>query len=166
MRYGNVVNSRGSVIPLYSKLIAEGAESLPVTDPRMTRFWITLRQGVDFVLSSLGMMHGGEIFVPKIPSMTVKDLASAMAPDLPHEIIGVRAGEKLHEVMITEDDGRNTMELEDRYVVEPPFTFWERPSYLKQGAKPAPEGMRYSSDVNSEWLNGGDIKKFLAKAME
>jgi len=166
VRYGNVVNSRGSVVPLYRKLIAEGAESLPVTDSRMTRFWITLRQGVDFVLSCLGMMHGGEIFVPKIPSMTVADLATSMAPELPQVIIGVRPGEKLHEAMITEDDGRNTMELGDRYVVEPSFAFWERPSYLKQGAKPVPEGMCYASDVNSEWLSGEDIKKFLTKAME
>src|SRR3546814_28975 len=106
VRYGNVLGSRGSVLPYFQRLIADGASSLPITDPRMTRFWITLRQGVDFVVSALGTMRGGEIFVPKIPSMRVVDLARALAPDLPQHIVGIRAGEKLHEVMIPEDEAR------------------------------------------------------------
>jgi UDP-N-acetylglucosamine 4,6-dehydratase len=119
VRYGNVVGSRGSVIPYFQRLIREGADSLPITDPRMTRFWITLEQGVDFVVSSLAMMTGSEIFVPKIPSMKMVDLATALAPGLPHRIVGIRPGEKLHEVMITEDDARATVELEDRYIILP-----------------------------------------------
>ena len=114
VRYGNVVGSRGSVVPAFQKMIRNRCTALPITDERMTRFWITLRQGVDFVLSSLQMMKGGEIFVPKIPSMRVIDLARVLAPNLPHKKIGIRAGEKLHELMISEDDGRNTLELEDR----------------------------------------------------
>ncbi len=121
MRYGNVLGSRGSVVPLFRKLIAEGATALPITDERMTRFWITLERGVDFVVSCLQSMKGGEIFVPKIPSSTIVDLAKAMAPHLPIKVIGIRPGEKLHEVMITEDDARNTIDLADRYVIEPAF---------------------------------------------
>ncbi len=126
VRYGNVVGSRGSVIPLYRKLVAEGAEYLPVTDERMTRFWITLQQGVDFVVTSLAMMHGGEIFVPKIPSMRIVDLARCIGPGLPIKVVGIRPGEKLHEVMVTEDDSRQTLELADRYVIEPSFAWWQR----------------------------------------
>ena len=114
VRYGNVVGSRGSVIPFFRKLIDEGADHLPITDERMTRFWITLEQGVNFVLSSLAMARGGEIFVPKIPSMSTIELARTMAPNLPTKIIGIRPGEKLHEVMISEDDSLHTWEMEDR----------------------------------------------------
>lgn len=152
VRYGNVVGSRGSVIPLFRRLAAEGATDLPITDPRMTRFWITLQQGVHFVLSCLPMMAGGEIFVPKIPSMRVVDLARCLAPDLPHRIIGIRPGEKLHESMITEDDGRTTRALGDRYVIEPPFGPSGRASPFS-GAEPVPEGFRYASDANDEWLD-------------
>ncbi len=153
VRYGNVLGSRGSVVPYFRKLVADGAPSIPITDPRMTRFWITLDRGVNLVLSSLEMMRGGEIFVPKIPSMKVTDLARAIAPDLPQELIGIRPGEKLHEVMITRDDSHNTIELDDRYVIEPAFAFWSREPYTANGARPVPPGFEFASDRNSEWLD-------------
>jgi len=156
VRYGNVVGSRGSVAPLFQRLIAKGAAELPITDPRMTRFLITLDEGVDFVLSSLAMMRGGEIFVPKIPSMKITDIAAAMAPDLPIRVIGIRPGEKLHEMMISSDDARTTLDLGDRYVIEPAFAEYQRPPL--PGA-PAPEGFSYASDTNDEWL---DAAAFLA----
>ena len=162
VRYGNVIGSRGSVVPLFNKLIAEGANALPITDPRMTRFWITLQQGVDFVLSSLAMMTGGEIFVPKIPSMRVADLATAMAPGLGHRIVGIRPGEKLHEALITEDDSRLTLEMEDRYVIEPAFAYWSRKPYAEAGACPVEEGFRYASDNNPVWLDDGGLEKMIA----
>jgi UDP-N-acetylglucosamine 4,6-dehydratase len=121
VRYGNVVGSRGSVAPLFQRLIAKGATELPITDPRMTRFWITLNEGVGFVLSSLSIMRGGEIFVPKIPSMRMTDLAEAMAPGCAIKVIGIRPGEKLHEMMISADDARTTVDLGDRYAIEPAF---------------------------------------------
>lgn len=157
VRYGNVLGSRGSVVPLFQRLIAEGAATLPITDPRMTRFWITLKQGVAFVLSSLAMMQGGEIFVPKVPSLSVADLARHMAPDLKTEVIGIRPGEKLHEVLITADDARTTLELDDRFVIEPSFAFWKRESYVTSGAKVVDEDFHYASDTNPEKL---DEKKF------
>ena len=119
VRYGNVIGSRGSVVPFFQDLVRRGAKAIPITDPRMTRFWITLEQGVAFVLSSLALMRGGEIFVPKIPSMKIVDLAHAVAPGLPHEIVGIRPGEKLHEVMITEDDAHMTVQFDDRYAICP-----------------------------------------------
>ena len=165
VRYGNVMGSRGSVVPLFRDLLRKGADSLPITDPRMTRFFIALQQGVDFVLSCLETMHGGEIFVPKISSMRIVDLAAAMAPGVPHRITGIRPGEKLHEVMITEDDARTTLELEDRYVIEPAFRWWSRASYLDSvDAKPVAEGFRYASDTNPDQLDGDAIAKLLAKA--
>lgn len=163
VRYGNVVGSRGSVIPLFRRLVAEGARELPITDPRMTRFWITLRQGVDFVLSCLPMMTGGEIFVPKIPSMRMVDLARCLAPSLPHRVIGIRPGEKLHEVMITEDDGRTTKVLGDRYVIEPQFGPSVRAD-LSSGVEPVPEGFRYSSDANEEWLDADRMHQLIESA--
>ncbi len=161
VRYGNVVGSRGSVVPFFRELIREGTDHLPITDPRMTRFWITLQQGVDFVLSCLGMMRGGEIFVPKIPSMTITDLARCMAADLPHRIVGIRPGEKLHEVMVPEDDARNTVELGDRYVIQPEFTFWRRDCLVDDGGRPVSENFRYSSDLNDEWLGVDDMRDLL-----
>lgn len=154
VRYGNVIGSRGSVVPLFESLIKKGVKALPLTDPRMTRFWITLDQGVSFVLSSLGLMNGGELFVPKIPSMRMTDLARAMAPTLPHDIVGIRPGEKLHEVMITEDDARMTLELDDRYVICPQLVDWSKEHLIKFGAKPVAEEFRYSSEINTEWLDG------------
>jgi UDP-N-acetylglucosamine 4,6-dehydratase len=157
VRYGNVIGSRGSVVPFFQDLVRKGAKSIPITDPRMTRFWITLDQGVAFVLSSLALMRGGEIFVPKIPSMRIIDLAQAVAPGLPHEIVGVRPGEKLHEVMITEDDARMTVQLGDRYAICPARPGWKRDHLEAVGAKPVADGFRYSSDQNAEWLDGGAL---------
>jgi UDP-N-acetylglucosamine 4,6-dehydratase len=161
VRYGNVIGSRGSVVPFFKKLIANGATHLPITDPRMTRFWITIKHGVEFVLSSLEMMQGGEIFVPKIPSMKITDLANVMAPDLPHETVGIRPGEKLHETMITTDDARSTVELDDRYIIQPMFNSWKPQHYLDVGGKPAPEDFHYSSDTNPDWLNQESMAKLL-----
>jgi len=161
VRYGNVVGSRGSVAPLFQRLIAQGARDLPITDPRMTRFWITLGQGVDFVLSSLSLMRGGEIFVPKIPSMKLTDLAEALAPGLPIRVIGIRPGEKLHEMMISVDDARHVVDLGDRYAIEPAFVEFSRESFA--GAHPqVPEGFSYASDTNEEWLSHEGLLRFLA----
>lgn len=154
VRYGNVVGSRGSVVPLYRRLLARGATRLPITDARMTRFWITLDEGVEFVLSSLEIMRGGEIFVPKIPSMAMPDLARAMAPEAEIEIVGIRPGEKLHEIMVGADDARQTCELDDRYVIEPAFVEYARePFGEKDGARPVAEDFAYASDSNTEWLS-------------
>ena len=155
VRYGNVAGSRGSVVPLFQKLLANGATELPITDDRMTRFWITLDQGVDFVLSSLDLMRGGEVFVPKIPSMKVTDLALAMATGIGLKNIGIRPGEKLHEVMISGDDARVTAELSDRYVIEPAFVEYPRKPFLSDaGVSTVEDGFVYSSDNNTEWLKG------------
>src|SRR5690242_15068924 len=164
VRYGNVVGSRGSVIPFFRKLIAEGTDHLPITDERMTRFWITLPQGVEFVVTSLSMMRGGEIFVPKIPSMRMTDLAHSLAPGLPLKTVGIRLGEKLHEVMVTEDDSRLTLELDDRYVIEPAFRWWQRDTYLARGAKPVRDGFRFSSDTNEDWLDEPRLLRLLEEA--
>jgi len=161
VRYGNVVGSRGSVVPLYQRLVAEGVKELPVTDARMTRFWITLEQGVDFVLSCLDMMRGGEIFIPKIPSMKITDLAEALSPGTKYKIIGIRPGEKLHEVMITEDDARNTVEFPDRYVIEPNPVAWTG-HVLRDGAIPVEDGFRYSSDNNTEWLDADGLHQLIS----
>jgi UDP-N-acetylglucosamine 4,6-dehydratase len=153
VRYGNVVGSRGSVVPLFQRLIAGGAKALPVTDPRMTRFWITLSEGVDFVLSSLSIMRGGEVFVPKIPSMKITDLVEAMAPGAEITVVGIRPGEKLHEMMISGDDARCTAELGDRYAIEPAFVEYPRtPFRLNGGPGAVPESFSYASDTNTEWL--------------
>lgn len=153
VRYGNVLGSRGSVVPFFRELIASGAKSLPITHPEMTRFWITLDQGVHFVLSSLAMMSGGEVFVPKIPSMKVVDVALALRPNLAHEIVGIRPGEKLHETMIAADDSRMTLELSDRFIIQPSFTFWSAQHLVKNGAMKVQAGFEYISNTNSEWLN-------------
>lgn len=159
VRYGNVVGSRGSVIPFFKKCIAEGRKSLPITDDRMTRFWITLDQGVKFVIDNLERMHGGEIFVPKIPSMKVTDLAKSMAPDLKLETVGIRPGEKLHEVMVPEDEARNTVEFKDYYVIQPSFQWWE-PTLLSEG-KPVPTNFSYRSDNNTEWLSESQLEDMI-----
>jgi UDP-N-acetylglucosamine 4,6-dehydratase len=160
VRYGNVVGSRGSVAPLFQRLIAKGVTELPITDDRMTRFWITLNQGVEFVLSSLELMRGGEIFVPKIPSMKMTDLARAMAPGLTMKIIGIRPGEKLHEMMISVDDARTTVDLGDRYAIEPAFVEYTRTAYAKTHPLTA-EGFSYASDTNEEWLSGDGLLALL-----
>lgn len=159
VRYGNVVGSRGSVAPLFQRLLARGDKVLPITDERMTRFWITLNQGVDFVLSSLEVMRGGEIFVPKIPSMKMTDLARAMAPDAEIKIIGIRPGEKLHEMMISADDARTTVDLGDRYAIEPAFVEFGREAY---GKPQVAENFSYASDTNDEWLSCEGLLALLA----
>lgn len=157
VRYGNVVGSRGSVVPLFKKLKNTG--KLPITDERMTRFWITLDQGVQFVLDNLQRMQGGEIFIPKIPSMKVVDLAEAICPECEIEFIGIRPGEKLHEVMITEDDARQTLEFDDYYVIQPEFVWWNKEKMV--GGKPLPEGFRYSSDTNTDWLTIDQLRRLI-----
>jgi UDP-N-acetylglucosamine 4,6-dehydratase/5-epimerase len=161
VRYGNVIGSRGSVVPLFIDLVQRGVKALPITDTRMTRFWISLEQGVAFVLSSLALMRGGEIFVPKIPSMRITDLARAIAPDLPHEIVGIRPGEKLHELMITEDDARMTLEMDDRYVICPPLLDWSDAHLAAAGVKRLPEDFRFSSDLNAEWLDAQTLNQLI-----
>jgi len=162
VRYGNVLGSRGSVLPFFRRLIDSGARALPITDKRMTRFWITLDQGVSFVLSSLAIMQGGEIFVPKIPSMKVIDLASALAPHLKTEIIGIRAGEKLHEMLVTEDEARGTIEISDRYIIEPPLGFWARSTCDALGGTKVAEGFKFTSDGNDDWLTPDALTKILS----
>ncbi|MBX9829354.1 MAG: UDP-N-acetylglucosamine 4,6-dehydratase (inverting) [Xanthobacteraceae bacterium] len=157
VRYGNVSASRGSVLPFFKQLAANGAKELPITDPRMTRFWITLPEAVDFVLSSLVLMEGGEIFVPKIPSLRVVDLAKAVAPQLPHKTVGIRPGEKLHEAMVTVDDAPHTFDLGDRYVIEPSFATAERKSFRDRGGKAVPEGFSYTSERNDSWLGAAEL---------
>lgn len=164
VRYGNVVGSRGSVVPFFQKLAQDGAASLPITDPRMTRFWITLTQGVNFVLSSMEMTRGGEIFVPKIPSTTITDLATLVCPKLGHKTVGVRPGEKLHETMIPADDARWTVELDDRFVILASFAAAAREAYLNRGAKPVAEDFAYSSDNNSERMDARGLQMLLAQA--
>jgi len=159
VRYGNVAGSRGSVIPFFRSKIDEGASSLPITDPRMTRFWITIQQGVDFVLSCFDLMTGGEIFVPKIPSMKVIDLAKTMAPNMPVEIVGIRPGEKLHEMMITSDEARFTVELPDRYVITP-HSYGPIPTYGPEQNMVAEE-FQYSSDSNGWWLDEEEARKMV-----
>ena len=159
VRYGNVVGSRGSVIPFFKKMRKTG--TLPITDPRMTRFWITIEQGVKFVLYCLDSMNGGELFVPKIPSMNIMDLAKAIAPECKYDIVGIRPGEKLHEVMITEDDARHTLELEDYYIVEPEFNWWSSEKHMSNGGKPVAEGFRYASDTNDRWLTVEELRKLI-----
>lgn len=166
VRYGNVLGSRGSVVPFFTDLARNGAASLPITDDRMTRFWITLRQSVDFVLSSLITMRGGEILVPKLPTILVTDLAKAIAPDLPHEIIGIRPGEKLHEILITEHDAHNTLDLGDRYVIEPFFPYWHRESLTDIGGRPIEDGFAYSSDNNEQRLGLEAVQGILRNVID
>jgi len=164
VRYGNVMGSRGSVVPYFYRLVEQGTDHLPITDERMTRFWISLDQGVSFVISCLQSMRGGEIFVPKIPSVRIVDLATAMAPNLPHNMIGIRPGEKLHETMIITDDARTTVELKDRYVIEPEsFLFEDRDRYAVHGDNFVEESFRYASNTNTDWLSVEEIRELLAR---
>jgi len=151
VRYGNVVGSRGSVVPFFLQKAHEGV--VPITDPRMTRFWITLEQGVDFVLSSLARMAGGEVFVPKLPSMNILDLAKALIPDCRIEVVGIRPGEKLHEVMVPEDDARHTLEFSDHFEILPTTADWRSTMAASKGGLPCPDGFIYSSDRNHDWLS-------------
>ena len=167
VRYGNVVCSRGSVIPFFQKLLDEGVKELPVTDPRMTRFWITLQEGVDFVIKNFERMHGGEIFIPKIPSATILDLAKAMAPDLPTKIVGIRPGEKLHEIMCPFDDSHLTLNFHDHFVIKPSISFalevdYEHNNCGETGA-PVAGGFEYSSGTNPQFLNVDEIRDIIQK---
>ena len=159
VRYGNVIGSRGSVVPLFKKMRSSGV--ITITDPRMTRFWISLEQGVELVLNSFNMMEGGEIFIPKIPSMNIADLAKAIAPDCKHEIVGIRPGEKLHEVLLTEDDSRHALEYDDYYVVEPEFNWWGKAKRNNHKGKPVKEGFMFSSDTNEKWLTIKDLNELV-----
>lgn len=157
VRYGNVIGSRGSVIPLFKELRATG--KIPITDPRMTRFWISLEQGVRFVLASLDRMVGGELFVPKLPSMNIMDLAAAVAPECETEVVGIRPGEKLHEYMISEEDSRNALEFDHYYVVKPTLPWWDSKSMGTIGGKNVAEGFSYCSATNDRWLGVEELKR-------
>jgi UDP-N-acetylglucosamine 4,6-dehydratase/5-epimerase len=165
VRYGNVLGSRGSVVPLFKKLIKEGVQELPVTDEHMTRFWITLEQGVHFVLKNFERMQGGEIFIPKIPSMKLMDLAHAMAPHLDIKVIGIRPGEKLHEVMVPKDDSHLTLEFHDHFVIQPTIQFSQRTNFtcnaLNEKGTPVEFGFEYSSDTNKEWLDAKGLMEMI-----
>lgn len=165
VRYGNVIGSRGSVVPLFSKLIQEGAESLPITDKRMTRFWITLQQGVEFVMRNFLRMQGGEIFVPKIPSIRIVDLAKAMAPERGIEIKGIRPGEKLHEIMCPADDSHLTLEFEDHFVIRPTIKFHHAEydysqNLAREVGAPVEQGFEYNSGSNDRFLSVEEIAQF------
>ena len=166
VRYGNVVGSRGSVVPFFFKLIASGAKELPITDTRMTRFWITLQHGVDFVLQGFDRMYGGELFVPKIPSVRIVDLARAMASGLRQSIVGIRPGEKLHELMISRDDSLHTLEFRDHYVICPAIRFIESRDYgtdaLNEKGRSVIEEFKYSSDLNPHFLGIEEIARINA----
>ena len=156
VRYGNVIGSRGSVIPFFKEMRKTGV--IPITDPRMTRFWLTLEQGVDFVLKCLDISDGGELFVPKIQSMKITDLAMSLATECRHVIIVIRPGEKIHEVMITEDDARHTLEFDDYYIVEPEFKWWYREKHLSNGGKPVKAGFVYASNTNDKWITVEELR--------
>jgi UDP-N-acetylglucosamine 4,6-dehydratase len=153
VRYGNVVGSRGSVVPLFLQQRLSG--KLTVTDKNMTRFWITLDQGVRFVLSCIEQMHGGEVFIPKLPSMNVMDLASALAPECEIEVIGIRPGEKLHELLISEDEARQSVEVADRYVILPTHPWWSIGNWIH--GRPVAEGFSYASNTNQQWLTTPEL---------
>jgi UDP-N-acetylglucosamine 4,6-dehydratase/5-epimerase len=157
VRYGNVVGSRGSVIPVFLEQREKG--TITITDKRMTRFWITLEQGVQFVLNCLGKMHGGEVFVPKIPSMNIVDLADAIAPGCQVDVTGIRAGEKLHEVLVSTDEARHSLELPDMFVIQPAHAWWKIENW--KGGKPLPDGFTYTSSTNPEWLSVDELRRIV-----
>jgi len=160
-RYGNVLGSRGSIVLRWRSMVEAGAERLPVTDERMTRFWITIEQASQFIIDNLGRMNGGEIFIPRIPSMKIVDLAKAVAPEFPIELVGIRPGEKLHEMMIGVDDARHSLALDDHFVVcpGPKDPLFEK--LRKSGGTPLPDGFAYTSDTNDRWLEIPDLKNLL-----
>lgn len=165
VRYGNVVGSRGSVVPFFRKLIAERAAELPITDVRMTRFWISLAQAVEFVFRNFQRMQGGEVFVPKIPSVRIVDLAEALAPGLPHKVVGIRPGEKLHEIMCPADDSHLTLEFDDHFVIQPGIRFYSLDTHyssnmLEETGRPTPMGFEYNSGTNPHFLNVDEIRAF------
>jgi len=158
VRYGNVIGSRGSVIQLFKAQAQEGV--ITITDERMTRFWITLQQAVEFVIECLGRMGGGEIFVPRVPSMGIIGIAEALAPDAERRVVGIRPAEKLHEVLLTEDESRHSLEVDNGYVVLPEYASW--PLRAVEGGRPLPAGFRYSSDLNDRWLDVEELKDMAA----
>lgn len=169
VRYGNVVGSRGSVVPFFRKLVKSGSDHLPITDERMTRFWITLQQGVDFTLKNFERMQGGEIFVPKIPSVRIPDLAEAIAPGMPQKVIGIRPGEKLHEIMCPADDSHLTVEFDDHYVIAPTIRFHHvdydySKNLLGEQGKPVEQGYEYHSGNNPHFLDVEEIREFNVQA--
>lgn len=163
VRYGNVAGSRGSVIPIFNKIIESGGKCLPITDSRMTRFWITLDQGVELVFKALEESKGGETYISKIPSFHINDLAEAMLPGCEIEEIGIREGEKLHEVMVTKDDCRNTYEYDKHYIIYPNYEWWNKENGLLPGGVPVEDGFEYNSGNNKEWLSVEQIKAELAR---
>ena len=160
VRYGNVVGSRGSVIPFFLERRRGGV--LPITDERMTRFWITLEQGAALVLNALRDMYGGEIWVPRIPSMRITDLARVVAPECKQTLVGIRPGEKLHEVMIPVDDGREALQFENHFVIKPSFPWWDPLWHLSRGGTPCPEGFYYGSDNNNRWISDAELAQMIA----
>ena len=168
VRYGNVLGTRGSVVQHFRKLINNKTDHLPVTHPEMTRFWLTVRQGAEFVLKSFERMQGGEIFVPKIPSMKMVDFAKSMAPDLPIKFVGIRPGEKLHETLCPADDSYRTLEFEDHYVIQPSIQFTHEIDFtvnlLKEKGKPVREGFSYTSEKNNQWLDKESLLNLLMES--
>ncbi len=162
VRYGNVMGSRGSVVPYFQDLVKSGAKSIPITDTRMTRFWLQLNEAVELVLYALNTMVGGELYVKKIPSIKITDLAAAIAPNLPIKEIGVRPGEKIHEIMISANDARNTLEFPDHYIIQPIFSWWTKRNKQRGGARVV-EDFEYHSGSNKDWLTIPQIRKLLTK---
>ncbi len=169
VRYGNVIGSRGSVVPFFQQLLQEGVAEIPITHPDMTRFMITLRQGVEFVLKNFERMHGGEIFVPKIPSMKITELASAMAPTLPQKTVGIRPGEKLHEIMCPSDDSHLTLEFADHFVITPSIRFTYQSDYSRnnchENGSPVSQGFEYNSGNNDQWLNHQQLLEMIKECI-
>ena len=161
VRYGNVVGSRGSVIPLFLEQMKTGR--ITITDKRMTRFWITLEQGVRFVIRCAEQMHGGEVFVPKIPSMRITDIAEAVAPDCRIEVTGIRPGEKVHEVLIAEDESRAALEFDDMFLITPMFQWWGGEGW--QEGKPLPEGFRFASETNTQWMSQAELRSLIGDSI-
>jgi len=157
VRYGNVIGSRGSVIPLFLEQKKTG--TITITHEKMTRFWIRLEDGVKFVIKCINRMKGGEIFIPKIPSMKIVDLADAIAPGAKKKVIGIRPGEKIHEILLTEDEANHSREFKDSFIIEPEHPFWEEKNLV--GGKTLPEGFRYTSETNNQWITKSDIKRII-----
>ena len=163
VRYGNVAGSRGSVIPFFKSLIEKGVDELPITDFEMTRFWISLEEGIDLVFKALEESKGGETYISKIPSFKITDLAEAMLPGCKLKHVGIREGEKLHEVMVTKDDSRTTFEYEKHYIIYPNFDWWNKENYFTEGGKPIENGFEYNSGNNIEWLSVEDLRNEMKK---
>lgn len=163
VRYGNVIGSRGSVIPFFMKFISDGKKTLPITDPRMTRFWITLQQGVQFVLDCLQRMEGGELFVPKIPSMKIVDVARTLLPECDFSVTGIRPGEKIHEILVSSGDAYHTIEFDTYYVIQPAFHWWDKHAFMtSNGGKHVSDDFEFRSDNNAQWLTPTELLKLIS----